>query len=113
MKPKKKQNIIFKDWANNIISEIKQAQTKTSLKINKDMLNLYWFIGKSIIKTQKQQAWGSKIIDDLSNEIKREFPGTTGFSVRNIKYMRTFAKAYPDFPIVQVPLAQNTWSSCL
>ena len=52
-------------------------------------------------------GWGSQIIDKLSSLIKKEFPDNSGFSVRNIKYMRAFAEAYPDFPIVQVPLAQS------
>jgi len=102
-----KNNKEFKNWANNIIHYIKQAQTETCLKVNTDMLQLYWFIGKSVIEIQKKHGWGSKIIDELSREIITEFPHATGFSVRNIKYMRAFAYAYPDFPIVQVPLAQS------
>lgn len=102
-----KNNKDFKNWANSIINHIKQAQTETCLKVNTDMLQLYWFIGKSVIDVQNKHGWGSKIIDELSREINTEFPQSTGFSVRNIKYMRAFAHAYPDFPIVQVPLAQN------
>jgi len=97
----------FKIWANNIINQIKNAQIVTALKVNSDMLNLYWFIGNSILDVQKSKGWGSKIIDELAHNIKLEFPDTTGFSVRNLKYMRMFAEAYPVFPIVQVPLAQN------
>lgn len=104
-----KNNKVFKNWANSIINHIKQAQTETCIKVNTDMLELYWFIGKSVIEVQKKHGWGSKIIDVLSLEINTEFPHSTGFSVRNIKYMRAFADAYPDFPIVQVPLAQITW----
>jgi predicted nuclease of restriction endonuclease-like (RecB) superfamily len=56
---------------------------------------------------QKELGWGSKIIDKLSRDINTEYPDSTGYSVRNLKYMRAFAEAYPDFPIVQVPLAQS------
>jgi len=58
------------------------------------------------LEVQEQKGWGSQIIDNLSKYIKNEFPESTGFSVRNLKYMRAFAEEYPDFPIVQVPLAQ-------
>lgn len=58
------------------------------------------------MEVQEQKGWGSQIIDNLSKYIKNEFPESTGFSVRNLKYMRAFAEEYPDFPIVQVPLAQ-------
>lgn len=56
---------------------------------------------------QNSLGWGSQIIDQLANHIKKNFPSSTGFSVRNIKYMRSFSEAYPDFPFVQVSLAQN------
>ena len=52
-------------------------------------------------------GWGSNVIDNLSHDLCERYSDLKGFSVRNLKYMRAFAKSYPDFPIVQVPLAQN------
>ena len=97
----------FKDWLEFISNKVKVAQTKTALKVNTELLTLYWEIGNSIIQQQKQKKWGSKIIDFLAENLAKSFPENNGFSVRNLKYMRTFAEAYPQFPIVQVPLAQN------
>lgn len=97
----------FKNWSEFISNKIKAAQTKTAFKINAELLTLYWEIGNSIIKQQKQKKWGSKIIDLLADNLAEYFPGNKGFSVRNLKYMRSFAEAYPHFPIVQVPLAQK------
>ena len=57
---------------------------------------------------QSQQGWGSKIIDTLSKDLKREFPNMKGFSVRNLKYMRQFTSVYSDIVIVQEILAQLT-----
>lgn len=94
-------------WFANIQHKIEQAQHNTALKVNQDLLQLYYEIGRSIIEVQEQLGWGSQIIDQLAAHIKENFPETTGFSVRNLKYMRAFAAAYPEFPIVQVPLAQN------
>jgi predicted nuclease of restriction endonuclease-like (RecB) superfamily len=71
------------------------------------MLSLYWEIGNSNLEKQQQNGWGSKVIDILSVDLVKKFPNNTGFSVRNLKYMRAFAEAYPKFPIVQVPLAQT------
>lgn len=71
------------------------------------MLTLYWEIGNSILEKQSQNGWGSKVIDLLASDLAKNFPNNSGFSVRNLKYMRTFAEAYPQFPFVQVPLAQN------
>ena len=96
----------YEDWQSLISDKIRKAQIRTSLTVNSEMLQLYWDIGNSILVVQKQLGWGQKIIDKLSLDIKRKFPESTGFSVRNLKYMRSFAEAYSDFPIMQVPLAQ-------
>ncbi len=97
----------YKNWAACITTKIKLAQTQTAFKVNADMLRLYFEIGNSILEKQKQKAWGSKIIELLASDLKKNFPDNSGFSVRNLKYMRAFAEAYPQFPIVQVPLAQS------
>jgi len=95
----------FLNWTILISDKIKQAQTRASFKVNEEMLQLYWDIGNSIITQQKQEGWGSKIIDLLAYNLAVTFPNSTGFSLRNLKYMRAFAEAYPQYPIVQVPLA--------
>ncbi len=96
----------YNTWAEFIFNKIKLAQTNAVFKVNTEMLNLYWEIGNSIIEKQKQNGWGSKVIEFLAVDLAKNFPDSTGFSVRNLKYMRAFAEAYPQFPIVQVPLAQ-------
>ena len=67
---------------------------------------MYWHIGKIILENSQ---WGNKFIDNLSIDLKMEFPEIKGFSVRNLKYMRKFAEEYPDFEFVQEVLAQITW----
>ena len=67
---------------------------------------MYWHIGKIILENTQ---WGNKFIDNLSIDLKMEFPEIKGFSVRNLKYMRKFAEEYPDFKFVQEVLAQITW----
>lgn len=94
-------------WFVNIQQKIERAQQKTALKVNHELLQLYSEIGQSILDVQRRKGWGSQIIDQLAVHINENFPTTTGFSVRNLKYMCAFASAYPNFPIVQVPLAQN------
>jgi len=97
----------YKSWLEFISNKIKLAHTNAVFKVNTEMLNLYWEIGNSIIEKQKQTGWGSKVIEHLAADLAKNFSGNTGFSVRNLKYMRAFAEAYPQFPIVQVPLAQT------
>lgn len=70
------------------------------------MLSLYWSIGHDILEKQKSLGWGAQVIDRLSIDLSRRFPDDREYSVRNLKNMRSFAKAHPHYPIVQVPLAQ-------
>lgn len=97
----------YKNWTEFLSEKIRIAQIKATLKVNAELLSLYWEIGNSILEKQKLNGWGSKVIDLLSSDLIKEFPNSTGFSVRNLKYMRAFAEAYSQFPIVQVPLAQS------
>ncbi|ADL53520.1 PDDEXK nuclease domain-containing protein [Clostridium cellulovorans] len=97
----------------NLIKEIKEqirsSQQKAILSVNKELLILYWNIGRVILEAQERQGWGAKIIDNIAKEIKNEFPELKGFSLRNLKYMRKFAEEYNDFQFVQEVLAQITW----
>lgn len=85
---------------------IRRAHLQASLSVNAQLLRLYWEIGATILKQQQEEGWGSKVIDRLSSDLRSEFPDMKGLSVRNLKYMRAFAEAYPSLPIVQGPPAQ-------
>jgi len=93
-------------WKTELFDLIKTARLQTALKVNADLLQLYWTIGTNIIRKQKKEGWGSQVINILSSDLSSEFPDMKGFSLRNLKYMRAFALEYADFPFVQVPLAQ-------
>jgi predicted nuclease of restriction endonuclease-like (RecB) superfamily len=88
---------------------IQDAQLRTSLAVNQQLVLLYWQIGRDILNRQERESWGAKVIDRLSADLKRAFPEMKGFSPRNLKYMRAFAEAWPDEAIVQAVLAQITW----
>ena len=74
--------------------KILEAQLKTVVAANSQMLLLYWQLGNYILANQRQKAWGAKVIEMLASDLKKEFPQLKGFSVRNLKYMRAFAKVY-------------------
>ena len=77
-----------------------------AISVNADTLTLYWKIGRSILQKQKEKGWGKKVIEQLSKDLSNKFPNDRGYSVRNLGYMKSFAQEYPDFPILQVPLAK-------
>ena len=97
----------YETWTDFIARKIQHAQTNAVLKVNTELLMLYWEIGNSIIEKQKQNGWGSKVIELLADDLSKSFPRNSGFSVRNLKYMRAFAEAYALFLILQVALAQS------
>ena len=90
-------------------SRIQAAQLRASLAVNRELVLLYWQIRRDILDRQEREKWGAKVIDRLAMDLKRSFPDMKGFSPRNLKYMRAFAEAWPEEPIVQAVLAQITW----
>ncbi|MCI0534575.1 MAG: DUF1016 N-terminal domain-containing protein [Verrucomicrobiales bacterium] len=97
-----------------IKARIRAAQTKATLAANREMILLYWEIGRDILQRQTDEGWGAKVIDRLSNDLRAAFPSHQGFSPRNLKYMRAFAAAWPDELIVQQVAAQIPWfHNCL
>ena len=76
------------------------------MQLNAATLQHYWWLGNDIIRKQQEHGWGAKVIDQLSVDLQKRYGGDSGYSIRNLKYMRQFADEYPDFPFVQVPLAQ-------
>lgn len=86
-----------------------QSRYQAARTVNKELIFLYYHIGSEILKRQKEYGWGAKIIEQLSQDLRKAFPEMKGFSSRNLKYMRKFAQEYPIFEIVQEVLAQLTW----
>ena len=91
----------------SIKEQIRCANHKAILNANKEMLILYWNIGKII---NEHSTWGSKFLKNLSEEIKNEFPSAKGFSVSNLKNMAKFYREYCDVEIGQTPSVQIPWS---
>ena len=90
-------------------TEISQARIRAHLSVNKEMISLYWSIGNQILERQKAEGWGTKVIENISKDLRSEFPEMKGLSARNLVYMQTFAKSYPDFAITQQLVAQIPW----
>jgi predicted nuclease of restriction endonuclease-like (RecB) superfamily len=99
----------YQAFLHNIKTRVQQAQLKAVVAVNQELIVLYWQIGKEILERQEQEGWGTKVIDRLSADLHAAFPQMKGFSPRNLKYMRAFAKAYPDQPFVQQVAAQIPW----
>ena len=97
----------YMDLVQGIKQEIQSAQYRAVLNVNKELICLYYDIGSAI---NEHKIGGNKFIENLATDIKLAFPEAKGYSVRNLKYMATFALRFPNFEIVQAALAQFPWS---
>lgn len=117
IKKKIADNIEIKDYVQtlaNIKQQIKQAQIKAIVLVNKELIKLYWSIGKVIAQRQQESSWGSSIIEKLANDLQTSFPGISGFSRTNIFRMRAFYLSYEKVPepprqLDDLPLMNITW----
>jgi predicted nuclease of restriction endonuclease-like (RecB) superfamily len=99
----------YEEFLRDVKQRIRTAQVRAALAVNRELVLLYWSIGRDIIERQGRQGWGAKIIEKLSADLRGSFPDMPGFSPRNRKYMRAFAEAWPDRSIVQQVVAQIPW----
>ena len=90
----------------SIKSEIQNAQYRATINVNKELIMLYYNIGKII---NEHKTWGNKFIDNLAADLRIAFPGVKGYSARNLKYMAKFAATYTDDEFVQQAVAQIPW----
>src|SRR5436190_15817941 len=99
----------YDDFLRDLKERIRSAQVRAALAVNRELVLLYWQIGRDILARQQQRGWGARVIDRLAADLHQAFPEMQGFSRRNLKYMRAFAEAWPDEPIVQQAAAQIPW----
>jgi len=99
----------YDDFLSELKTRISHAQLRAAVAVNKELVLLYWQIGRDILHRQQQQGWGAKVINRLATDLQQAFPEIKGFSLRNLKYMRAFAQAYPDEQFVQQLVAQIPW----
>lgn len=99
----------YADWLVDLKTRIHTALQRATLAVNRELVLLYWRIGRDIQERQTKQGWGVKVIERVGHDLRTAFPDMKGFSSRNLKYMRAFAEAWPDSEFVQGVLAQLPW----
>jgi hypothetical protein len=78
--------------------KIRSAQIKGTIAVNRELIKLYWEIGKDVDEKQEREGWGSHILEKVARELQNEFPGVEGFSRRNMFRMKSFYQAYEKVP---------------
>ena len=90
----------YAKWIEEISHNFKQFQIKALASVNVEMLKFYWIVGKGIQELSQKNNYGSKLIDNISNDLKQILPNVKSFSPRNLRYMNSFYKFLPEFEIL-------------
>lgn len=96
-----------------IKSYLQSARIRAVLAANPIVIEAYWHTGKIILQRQQEAAWGAKVIDRLSADLRKAFPDMRGLSTRNLLAMKIFYREFPGAPIAQQPVAQLPWGHVL
>src|SRR4030095_10899587 len=99
----------YDDCLHRLKTRIRSAQTKAAVSVNKELILLYWEVGKEIIQRQEKEGWGKSVVERLSADLQREFPDMRGFSTRNIWDMRRFYERYSSRPDLRQLVAEIPW----
>lgn len=99
----------YDEFVKRLKVRIQAARVRASLAANHELILLYWDIGRRILEQQAAQGWGAKVVERLARDLRIAFPDMKGLSPRNLMYMRSFAEAYSEDPIVQRVVAQLPW----
>ena len=90
-------------------NQIRTAQLRAAVAVNQELVLLYWRIGTEILTRQKEDGWGTRVIERLAKDLRSEFPDMQGLSPRNLGYMKAFAEAWPEEAVLQQLAAKLPW----
>jgi len=91
----------YKQWLTDLKSRIRQSQIKAAIKVNEELLRLYWDLGQDIVARQLEATWGSGFFEQLSKDLRSEFPDMQGFSERNLLYIKRFYQFYTQDDLIR------------
>jgi predicted nuclease of restriction endonuclease-like (RecB) superfamily len=117
MTKEKKQSVVSADYAKFVKQlkiKIRSSQFKAALAVNRELIQLYWDIGREIVERQEKDGWGTGVVEKVANDIQNEFPGIEGFSKTNMGRMRAFYRAYSIYPqavgkLEELPIFKIPW----
>ena len=108
----------YSQFIKSLKEKVRLAQMRASLSVNRELIRLYWEIGKDVVERQKRDKWGTKVIEQVAKDLQNEFSGVEGFSRTNIFRMRAFYLAYKiipqavgqleECPIFRIPWGHNS-----
>ena len=98
----------YSNLLDQLKSDIQRTQISAALSVTKELVNLYWRIGKRLSEKILESGWGTKVIEQVSKDVCDSFPNTSGFSYRNFYFMKQFAESYPE-GISETAVSEIPW----
>lgn len=100
----------YPDLLDTVTSHVETGRFRAATAANVELISTYWAIGRDLLDRELEEGWGTKVVTRLSADLKERFPDVRGFSPRNLRYMKSFAAAWPDQAILQTASATLPWS---
>jgi predicted nuclease of restriction endonuclease-like (RecB) superfamily len=100
-------------FLDEVKTEIRQARIQVARLANRELIQLYWRLGKVIAERQTQSGWGKSVVEQLSQDLRNTFQGRSGFSAQNLWYMRQFYQEYQGDIILQQLVGELPWGQNL
>jgi len=109
----KKQQQDYEKSLSSIIKKVEESKHKAITTVNKLLIELYWYIGKTITELQERSKWGDGVVEKLSQDLRIKYPKQSGFSARNLWDCKRFYLAYRDSPKLRPVVAEIHWTNNL
>ncbi|MBI5656953.1 MAG: DUF1016 domain-containing protein, partial [Geobacter sp.] len=103
----------YADMLRNIKAAVRDSRLRAQRTVNRELIGLYWTIGREIAHRQGKEGWGKSVVERLSSDLCSEFPGMHGFSTRNLWDMRRLYEEYCDDPNMRQLVAEIPWGQNL
>ena len=106
----RKQQQDYEKSLSSIIKKVEESKHKAITTVNKLLIELYWYIGKTIIELQERSKWGDGVVEKLSQDLRMQYPDQRGFSARNLWDCKRLYLTYKDFLKLRTLFAEISWS---
>ena len=97
----------------DVKERVRAAQYAALKAVNKELVGLYWDIGRMIAERQQVEGWGKSVVEQLAKDLRAEFPGVRGYSAQNLWYMRQFFLEYHEDVKLQPLVGEISWAKNL
>lgn len=105
----------YAEMLQQIKTAVRESRLRIQRVVNRELIELYWKIGKEIVERQEREGWGKSVVEQLSRDLHDEFPGIQGFSAPNLWFMRQMFQVYQGEPdllqlVREIPWGQTSLS---